>query len=141
MTSRSSWHRSRDFTHDSRSQTGDREQLTVHGGDRDRLHDSHRLSSTDEPESPSTETTFDEHVRTEVLEILADGPSPMTIDELVDHFVDGRETETEDGLVAWSAVHERLYYVDLPRLNAAGALDFDPNQGLVDGPSAESGRQ
>lgn len=130
MTSRSSWHRSRETAHD--SLTGDGERITVNGGDHDHPHDGHRSSSTRASVPPSTETTFDEHVRTEVLDILSDGPSPMTIDELVDHFVDCRDPE--DGLVAWSAVHERLYYVDLPRLNATGSLDFDPNQGLVDGP-------
>ncbi|WP_276257065.1 hypothetical protein [Halomontanus rarus] len=130
MTSRSSWHRSRETAHD--SPTVDGEQRTVDGGDHEHPHDGHRSSSTRASVPPSTETTFDEYVRTEVLEILSGDPSPMTIDELVDHFVDCRDAD--DGLVAWSAVHERLYYVDLPRLNADGKLAFDPNQGLVDGP-------
>lgn len=130
MTSRSSWQRSRETAHD--SPAVDREHRTGDGGDRDHPQDGYRSSSTRTSVPPSTETTFDEHVRTEVLEILSGDPSPVTIDELVDHFVDCQDVD--DGLVAWSAVHERLYYVDLPRLNAAGSLDFDPNQGLVDGP-------
>lgn len=54
---------------------------------------------------------------------------PVTIDEIVDHVVEAEET-----LVGWSAVHERLYFVDLPALDAEGAIEFDPESGLVELP-------
>lgn len=57
------------------------------------------------------------------------GREPVTIDEVVDHVV-----EREDDLTGWSAVHERLYFVDLPALDDAGAIEFDPDSGLVSVP-------
>lgn len=82
------------------------------------------------------DTDLDARVRGELLEVLADRETPVTIDELVDHFAEAEfgsdGVEDEDDLAAWSAIHERLYRVDLPSLDAEGALAFDPVRGLVD---------
>lgn len=64
-----------------------------------------------------------------VLAVGSDRNGPVTIDEVVDHVV-----EAEDDLTGWSAVHERLYFVDLPALDAEGAIEFDPDSGLVELP-------
>lgn len=62
-----------------------------------------------------------------VLAAGGDGSGPVTIDEVVDRVV-----EAEADLTGWSAVHERLYFVDLPALDAEGAIEFDPDSGLIE---------
>ncbi len=64
-----------------------------------------------------------------VLAVGDEGSAPVTIDEVVDRVV-----EAEADLAGWSAVHERLYFVDLPALDAEGAIEFDSDSGLVELP-------
>lgn len=73
-------------------------------------------------------------VRGAILEALDETTAPVTIDEVVDRLVAG--SDLEDELAAWSDLHERLYAVELPILDASGALEFDPERGLVDAPSS-----
>lgn len=64
-----------------------------------------------------------------VLAAGNEGSEPVTIDEVVDRVV-----EAEADLTGWSAVHERLYFVDLPALDAEGAIEFNPDSGIVELP-------
>lgn len=90
----------------------------------------HSQSATSTPSNDDAE--LDARVRSELLEVLADRETPVTIDELVDHFAESEIGTDEDDLTVWSEIHERLYRVDLPSLDADGALAFDPVRGLVD---------
>lgn len=64
-----------------------------------------------------------------VLAVGSERDGSVTIDEVVD-----RIAETEADLTGWSAIHERLYFVDLPALDAEGAIEFDPDSGVVELP-------
>ncbi len=63
--------------------------------------------------------------------VIEDLETPATVDELVDRLVDPSDWVNID---LWGDVHERLYRVDLPELDAANIVEFDPDSGVVDVP-------
>jgi hypothetical protein len=71
--------------------------------------------------------------RTNVVFLLGRMEVPVTVDELVDEL--RRHAERQPGGPAtdesWADLHERLHEEDLPALDRAGLLAFDPERGIV----------
>ncbi|SEV98997.1 hypothetical protein [Natrinema salifodinae] len=73
---------------------------------------------------------------TELLAVLDDLDTPVTVDELADELIGPRRPPIE----TWAGVHERLCRHRLPALDASGALSFDESQGLIERSTASPDR-
>ncbi|ADD06830.1 uncharacterized protein Nmag_3280 [Natrialba magadii ATCC 43099] len=94
-----------------------------------------------------------------LLAVLDDLSTPVTVDELVDqligragrpHSPSERESlaspstaspESTVSVETWATIHERLHEDRLPKLDADGALEFDPARGTIDHTQSETGDQ
>ena len=65
----------------------------------------------------------------EVVSVLEDLDTPVTVDEITDRLV---HPHGEANVQAWADVHEQLHQEELPGLCEAGVLDFDTARGIVD---------
>lgn len=54
--------------------------------------------------------------------------TPVTVDEIADRLIEPARPSID----TWANVHERLYSERLPALDAAGEIDFDETQGIVE---------
>lgn len=63
-----------------------------------------------------------------LVAVLEEVDTPATVDEVADQLIDpGDRLDIE----TWGDVHEHLYRVDLPELDAAGVIEFDAERGIV----------
>ncbi len=67
----------------------------------------------------------------ELVELVEDLQTPVTLDRVVDGVVDHR-SRADHPPVSWHDLHEDLYLFDIPALDAAEELEFDSTRGLVD---------
>lgn len=68
--------------------------------------------------------------RQRIVAAVHDAGRTVTVDELADVVA---EWEEERGLTSdWEAIHDHLYEVDLPALEEADLIIFDPEEGVVD---------
>ncbi|WP_339104326.1 hypothetical protein [Haloterrigena salinisoli] len=65
---------------------------------------------------------------TELLSVLDEMETPVTVDEVADELIHPARPSVE----TWASVHERLYQYRLPELDTTGHVEFDAEQGLVD---------
>ncbi|WP_246999658.1 hypothetical protein [Halosolutus gelatinilyticus] len=61
--------------------------------------------------------------------------TPATVDEITDQLIEPAHPPID----TWADVHERLYRDRLPALEAAGEIEFDQTQGLVERARPRSG--
>ncbi|ELY60619.1 DUF7344 domain-containing protein [Natronolimnohabitans innermongolicus] len=85
--------------------------------------------------SPSTQFSNDSSAEDhlpdtdeELLAVLDEMETPVTVDKIVDRLTYPEQPPVE----TWATVHERLYQTRLPSLEAAGHIEFDQEQGLVE---------
>ncbi|NGM70450.1 hypothetical protein G6M89_15820 [Natronolimnobius sp. AArcel1] len=64
----------------------------------------------------------------ELRVVLEDVQLPATVDELTDQLI----APAQPPLDTWAGVHERLHQERLPALEAAGEIEFDETQGVVE---------
>lgn len=94
--------------------------------------DDHMDMSTRSGQHPSLE----EHARCDVryaqlVELVEELRTPVTLDQVVDGVVE-RRLATDCPPASWHDLHEELYAVDLPALDAVDQVEFDIERGLVD---------
>lgn len=68
--------------------------------------------------------------RASIVDALETLETPVTVDQLVDALV-ARSDRMGPTLEEWCDLHEELYVVDLPVLDALGTLEYDLERGLV----------
>lgn len=64
-----------------------------------------------------------------LIDVVGQLDRPVTIDQLADVMV--RWEQVDEASKSWHDIHEELYVVDLPTLDQAGILEFDPQAGTV----------
>lgn len=71
--------------------------------------------------------------RSRVVRLLQTMETPVTVDRLVDELDAERPSRpaSPGEPRSWEDLHERLHVEDLPALDRAGLLTFDPERGLV----------
>lgn len=90
-------------------------------------------SSTGEGEPDDRRVTeFVPESDAELLALIDEMNTPVTVDEIADQLTEPARPSIE----TWAGVHERLHQNRLPTLDAAGDIEFDDTQGLVDRPTA-----
>ncbi|WP_435346666.1 DUF7344 domain-containing protein [Haloarchaeobius sp. HRN-SO-5] len=77
-----------------------------------------------------------------VLELLDEGETPVTVDQLVDELVADvdRYSVGQGEEAVWEVLHEQLYGEDLPELDRAGLVSFEDDRGLVTRPEGTARR-
>lgn len=63
-----------------------------------------------------------------LLTVIEDLQLPVTVDEIADRLIEPAQPPID----TWAAVHERLHRTRLPALDAAGEIEFDDAQGIVE---------
>jgi|GEM_PF-681594 len=71
---------------------------------------------------------------TALVAVLDEMNTPVTVDEVTDKLVEPARPTIE----IWATVHERLHQDRLPALDAAGAIEFDETQGVIDRSTART---
>ena len=65
---------------------------------------------------------------TALVAVLDEMSTPVTVDEVTDELIEPARPSIE----TWATVHERLHQDRLPALDAAGAIEFDETQGMIE---------
>lgn len=92
----------------------------------------YREPSTDLSTGSAAEFVPDSN--TELLAVLDEMETPVTVDEVADELIHPARPSVE----TWASVHERLYQYRLPELDSTGHVEFDAEQGLVDRGTVQS---
>jgi len=90
------------------------------------------FSTTDTDETRARE--FIPESDTALVAVLDEMNTPVTVDEVTDELTEPARLPIE----TWATVHERLHQDRLPALDAAGAIEFDETQGVIERSTART---